>query len=96
MKSFLINGNAIVCGLFMLLVAFFFAGGAISENYTDKTYVAPQFFLLIPVWLVAAFFVLMYFYKNKIENNSYVAIVALNFLLWAMIPVGIKLSAMFL
>lgn len=96
MKSFLINGNAIVCGLFMLLVAFFFAGGTIGENYTDEKYVAPQFFLLIPIWIVAAFFVLKYFYKNKIENNSYVAILALNFLLWAMIPIGIKLSAMFL
>ncbi|MEY8752861.1 hypothetical protein [Alkalicoccobacillus gibsonii] len=44
--------NAVPSGLLTLLIALFFASGTIAENYTDETFVAPQFFWMIPFWAI--------------------------------------------
>ncbi|RKD26067.1 hypothetical protein BEP19_03475 [Ammoniphilus oxalaticus] len=96
MKPFLVIGNVVLCGFFTFFVSLFLAGGGIGENVTGKTYVTPQFFLILPVWTVGALFVWGYCYKQKLQNTSYPEIIFINILLWATLPVGFIFSGMLL
>ncbi|KZE69111.1 hypothetical protein AWM68_02265 [Fictibacillus phosphorivorans] len=95
MKAFLVWSNVIICGFFTVNVAFFFALGTIAENYTDKTYVAPEFFLILPVWVIGAISVLRFYYKNGINKTSYPKLLFVNSTLWASIPAGFWLASLF-
>jgi hypothetical protein len=96
MKHFLVIGNVVICALLTVFIAFFFASGTIGENYTGKTYVAPEFFIILPVWVIGASLVVWYFLKHKIRDTSYIKILLINLLLWATIPVGVMVSSSFI
>lgn len=42
--------NLLISGFIALMISMFFAGGTIAENYTDETYVAPEFFIILVIW----------------------------------------------
>ncbi|MCA1010612.1 hypothetical protein [Halobacillus halophilus] len=80
--------NTIISGLLAILISTFFAGGTIAENYTDKTWVAPEFFVILPIWFLGALLGLMV-YKSK-SPGIYLFISIL--ITWGSIPVGIRLG----
>lgn len=80
--------NSIISGLIAILISTFFAGGTIAENYTDKTWVAPEFFVVIPIW-VLGFILGLLVYKSK-SPGMYVFLSVL--ITWASIPLGIQLG----
>ncbi|GIO26313.1 hypothetical protein [Ornithinibacillus bavariensis] len=77
-------GNLLISGSIALMISMFFAGGAISENYTDKTYVAPEFFIILVIWGIGAIFVLIQFFKDIIPYFVISLIIT-----WISIPLGI-------
>lgn len=89
MKAVLLWGNLLFSGFMAISISMFFAEGAIGENYTDKRFVAPEFLWMIPLWVVEAVLVVIYFYKKKVETVSYPVILLINLVLW----VSIFLSA---
>lgn len=95
MKSFLVIGNVIVSGIIIFFIMMFFVEGTIAENYTNERFVAPEFFLVFPVWVIGAVLVWMYFSTNKIEETSYIKILLINLLLWGTLPLGLKIAFMF-
>ncbi|MDQ0208663.1 hypothetical protein [Alkalicoccobacillus murimartini] len=48
--------NAFPSGVLIILLATFFAGGAIGENYTDRTYPNPLVLLAKPIWFLCYLF----------------------------------------
>lgn len=95
MKPFLVIGNGIVSGIITFFIMMFFVEGTIAENYTNERFVAPQFFLVFPVWVIGAVLVWMYFSTNKIEETSYFKIILINLLLWSALPLGLQIASMF-
>ncbi|MDM5317244.1 hypothetical protein QUF49_14640 [Fictibacillus sp. b24] len=96
MKTFLVWSNVIICGFLTVFIAIFFAAGTIGENYTDETYVAPEFFLILPVWVIGAVNVWWFYYKNGINKTSYPKLIFINGTLWASIPAGFWLASLFM
>ncbi|WP_037985603.1 hypothetical protein [Thalassobacillus devorans] len=84
--SYLIN--TIVSGIIAILISTFFAGGTIAENYTDKTWVAPEFFVIIPIWSLG-FLIGLPVYKS-VSAGMYLFLSIL--ITWASIPFGIRLG----
>ncbi|MFG6117898.1 hypothetical protein [Thalassobacillus sp. B23F22_16] len=80
--------NTIVSGILAILISTFFAGGTIAENYTDKTWVSPQFFVILPIWALG-FLLGLLVYKSK-SPGMYLFISIL--ITWASIPFGIRLG----
>ena len=95
MKAFLVWGNLAFCGFIMMNITMFFVGGTIGENYDNEMFVAPQFFWIVPVWLLGAMLVGWFFYNNKVKNTSYDKILLINLLLWTTIPIGLWFSNLF-
>lgn len=89
MKAVLLWGNLLFSGFMAISISMFFAEGAIAENYTDERFVAPEFLWMIPLWVVEAILVVIYFYKKKAESVSYPIILLINLALW----ISIFLSA---
>ncbi|WP_242517684.1 hypothetical protein [Halobacillus sp. GSS1] len=77
--------NTIFSGFIAILISTFFAGGTIAENYTDKTWVAPEFFVILPIWALGCLLGLL-IYRSKVPG-IYLFISIL--ITWASIPVGI-------
>ncbi|MGR9049647.1 hypothetical protein ACQ4XT_13560 [Halobacillus faecis] len=78
--------NTIISGLLAILISTFFAGGTIAENYTDKTWVAPEFFVILPIWALG-FLVGLLIYKSK--NPGIVLFISI-LITWASIPLGLQ------
>ncbi|MBC5636275.1 hypothetical protein H8S33_05460 [Ornithinibacillus sp. BX22] len=79
--------NLLISGFIALMISMFFAGGTIAENYTDETYVAPEFFIILVIWGIGAIFVLIQFYKDLIPYFIISLIIT-----WISIPIGIKIG----
>ncbi|MGX9134381.1 hypothetical protein ACWV26_08370 [Rummeliibacillus sp. JY-2-4R] len=94
MKGLLIIGNFLMSGVITFFISLFFAEGAIAENYSNETYVAPEFFLIFGVWVIGAILLGLFFSKNKFKNTPYWKIFLVNILLWFTIPVGFFFSMM--
>ncbi|GGC78913.1 hypothetical protein GCM10007216_06780 [Thalassobacillus devorans] len=82
--------NAVISGIVVFMISTFLAGGAIGENYTDKTFVAPEFFLIAVIWGFGALLGAMHLWKNSI----YLFVVAV-ILMWLSIPLGIRFARYF-
>ncbi|MDG5472102.1 hypothetical protein P6709_10090 [Jeotgalibacillus sp. ET6] len=80
--------NTIFSGLIAILISTFFAGGTIAENYTDETWVAPEFFVILPIW-VLGFLLGLFMYKSK-NPGKFLFISIL--ITWASIPLGVQLG----
>jgi hypothetical protein len=93
MKSFMVIGNIVFSGFMTFLITMFYAGGTIAENYTDKTFVAPEFFVTVPIcWAIGAIMIWRYSTKHSLKDMSFIMIVLINFALWLSIPIGIQLG----
>lgn len=93
MKTFMVIGNVVFSGFMTFFITMFYAGGTIGENYTDKTYVAPEFFMTVPIcWAIGTLMIWRYFIKNPFKDMSFVMIILINFALWLSIPIGIQLG----
>jgi hypothetical protein len=44
--------HLILTGIITITVSLFIASGGLGENYTENTFVYPQFLLVIAVWLI--------------------------------------------
>lgn len=82
MKAVLLWGNLLLSGFMAISISMFFAEGTIAENYTDERFVAPEFLWMIPLWVVEAVLVVIYFYKKKVEAVSYPVLLLINLALW--------------
>jgi hypothetical protein len=92
MKFNVAVGNIILCGVLTLIISFFFAKGTIAENYTDKIFVAPEFFLMPLIWGIASLLTCLFFAKKKLANIKKTKFVLINLALWITIPVGFVIS----
>lgn len=80
--------NLAVSGFIALMISTFFAGGTIAENYTDKTYVAPEFFVIMIIWGIGALLVVgQFLFKDKLALFLVSLLVT-----WASIPIGVKIG----
>ena len=79
--------NIIISGFAAYMITMFFASGAIGENYTDKTFVAPEFFITLGVWGVAAIFASIQIFKDSLPLFVISLIIT-----WVSIPIGIKVG----
>ncbi|RWZ58656.1 hypothetical protein EQV77_06730 [Halobacillus fulvus] len=82
--------NSIISGVMVILISTFFAGGTIAENYTDKTWVAPEFFVIIPLWAIG-FLLGLLIYRGKFPGLYLLFSILLT---WGAIPMGVRLGAM--
>lgn len=80
--------NTIFSGLIAIFISTFFAGGTIAENYTDETWVAPEFFVILPIW-VLGFLLGLFIYKS--ENPGLFLLISI-LITWASIPLGVQLG----
>lgn len=79
--------SLLVSGFIALSVSLFLASGTIAENYTDKTYVAPEFFIILAIWGIGVvFFVIQQF---KARTSFFV--LSLVFM-WLSVPVGFRIG----
>ncbi|CDO02613.1 sphingosine N-acyltransferase lac1 [Oceanobacillus picturae] len=83
--------NLLISGFIAIIVSTFFAAGTIAENYTDKTFVAPEFFIVLVIWGIGGLFVLLHFYKNLVSYFVFSLIIT-----WVSIPLGISLGFIWL
>ncbi|WP_270181110.1 hypothetical protein [Alkalihalobacillus sp. CinArs1] len=81
--------NSIISGVLAVLISTFFAGGAIAENYTDKTWVAPEFFVILLIWALGLLVCLL-IYRGK-ARGMYLFLSIL--ITWASIPLVVQLGA---
>ncbi|MFS0752399.1 hypothetical protein [Oceanobacillus sp. 1P07AA] len=89
MKIALIIINLIVCGFLAFAITLFFASGTIAENYTDQTFVAPEYFFILLIWFLGVVLLWSYVYKRKIEYISYPEIIFIHIIPWISLFVGI-------
>ncbi|WP_227397010.1 hypothetical protein [Jeotgalibacillus aurantiacus] len=80
--------NTIFSGLIAILISTFFAGGTIAENYTDETWVAPEFFVILPLWALGFLLGLFIFRSKKPKVFLLFSI----FITWFSIPFGVQLG----
>lgn len=95
LKKFLVYSNTLFSGVIAVFLSIFFAEGTIAENYSGKTFVAPEFFMILLIWAIVAILVSLFFYRMKINNTSYWIILLLNFMLWLSMPFGFMVSIYF-
>ena len=88
MKKILVLGNVIVSGFVALLISWFFAEGALGE--TDS--ITPEFFFIMPLWILSVLIMWRAVSKNKVENTSYLKIILSTILLWITIPAGLIIA----
>jgi len=72
--------HTVLSGIIAILVATFFASGAIAENYTDDTFVAPIFFLIIVFWFVGVLFLVFRKFHTSVR------------IMWLSIPIGMVIA----
>lgn len=82
MKAVLLWGNLLLSGFMAISISMLFAEGTNAENYTDERFVALEFLWMIPLWVVEAVLVVIYFYKKKVETVSYPVLLLINLALW--------------
>ncbi|MCA1057675.1 hypothetical protein LCL96_01930 [Rossellomorea aquimaris] len=46
--------HLVITGILTIPITLFFASGGLGENYTDHTFVYPQFLLVIAVWIIGS------------------------------------------
>ncbi|WP_139184385.1 hypothetical protein [Sediminibacillus albus] len=63
------------------------AGAAIGENYTERTFVAPEFFVILLLWAIGACLA-----GISVHKDSKIILTALLLLTWAAIPLGFRLA----
>ncbi|AJD90204.1 hypothetical protein JMA_08870 [Jeotgalibacillus malaysiensis] len=80
--------NTIFSGLIAVFISTFFAGGTVAENYTDETWVAPEFFVILPIWFLG-FLLGLFIFKSK--NPGMILFISI-LITWASIPLGVKLG----
>lgn len=88
MKKILVLGNVIVSGFVALLISWFFAEGALGE--ADS--ITPEFFFIIPLWILSVLIMWRVVSKNMVENTSYPKVILSNVLIWLTIPVGLMIA----
>ncbi|MBT2599301.1 MULTISPECIES: hypothetical protein [Oceanobacillus] len=88
MKIALIVINLIICGFLVIAITLFFASGTIAENYTDQTFVAPEYFFILLIWFLSVVLLGVYIYKRKIEHISYPEIIFIHLIPWISLFVG--------
>lgn len=79
--------NAVLTGVVVILISTFFASGGIAENYTDQTFVAPEFFSILVIWGIGASLAVGMFLKNSVHLFIWSLIIT-----WLSIPVGFQLA----
>ncbi|WP_051353089.1 hypothetical protein [Thalassobacillus devorans] len=79
--------NVLLTGIVAVLISTFFASGGIGENYSDQTFVAPEFFAILVIWAIGALLVIWMFFKDSLYLFTLSLI-----LTWLSIPVGIKMA----
>ncbi|MFD1412461.1 hypothetical protein [Oceanobacillus jeddahense] len=65
--------NLLITGVVAFVISLFFAQGTIAENYTDKTFVAPEFFTILVIWGIGAIFAVIQFFKDLKPIFYYIA-----------------------
>ncbi|SDJ09285.1 hypothetical protein [Salimicrobium halophilum] len=80
--------NTVISGTMAFLISTFFAQGTIAENYTDKTWVAPEFLWILPIWGLG-FLIGLFVYRSKSPGIYFFVSVLVT---WASIPAGIRLG----
>jgi len=48
--------SLVISGIIALFASLFLASRTIAENYTDKTFVTPEFFINLSLWGISAVF----------------------------------------
>ncbi|MFD2922149.1 hypothetical protein [Halobacillus naozhouensis] len=81
--------NTIISGCIAALIAGFFAAGTIAENYTDETWIAPEFFVVIPIWAIGALIGLLTFTKFFFPKLFLFASIIVT---WGAIPWGLEIG----
>ena len=76
--------NIILSGITALIIAWFFADGAIG----DANSFTPEFFLILPIWFIGVLMRLKMTSNRKLEHTSYFHLLFNNLLLWVTIPIG--------
>ena len=90
-QSMLVVVNVICSGVIALLIAWFFAEGALGE----ASALTPEFFLILPVWALGVLFMWKFIFKDKAVNTSRFKIIISNLLLWLTIPIGLMFAFQF-
>ncbi|UOQ45502.1 hypothetical protein MUN89_06035 [Halobacillus salinarum] len=80
--------NTVISGCIAGFISLFFAQGTIAENYTDKTFVAPEFFVIMGIWAVGFLIGLFIYTKKGVSWFLFISIV----MTWASIPLGVKIG----
>lgn len=91
-KGPLVIGNVISSGFVAFLISWFFAGGGIG----DANSFAPEFFLILLMWVIGVLWIWKVFAKSKLENTSNFKIIINNLLIWGTIPIGFIFSYFFI
>lgn len=73
----------LISGVISLMVSIFFAEGAIAENYTDKTFVEPRFFVILVIWGFGVILFIIQLFKDHI----FLFIISV-FLMFGSTPIG--------
>ncbi|WP_076558513.1 hypothetical protein [Salimicrobium flavidum] len=80
--------NTVISGALALLIATFFAQGTIAENYSDKTWVAPEFLWVLPIWGIG-FLIGLFVYRSRAPGIFLFFSILVT---WASIPIGISIG----
>ncbi|GIO25274.1 hypothetical protein [Oceanobacillus sp. J11TS1] len=72
--------HTVFSGLIAVFLSMFLASGSIGENYTDDTFVAPIFFLIIVIWVIGVLFLAFKKFHTSIK------------VMWLSIPLGLLIS----
>ncbi|WP_431030336.1 hypothetical protein [Lysinibacillus sp. LZ02] len=84
--------NVICSGFVALLIAWFFAEGALGEANA----LTPEFFFILPIWAIGVLLMWRFVFKDGPENISPFKMIVSNFLLWLTIPLGLMFAFQFI
>ncbi|WP_339229083.1 hypothetical protein NSQ77_04475 [Oceanobacillus sp. FSL K6-2867] len=72
--------HTIFSGIITFIFTLFMASGAISENYTNDTFAAPIFFVILAFWLVGVLYLIF--------KKLHIAIK----MMWLSVPAGMIIT----
>ncbi|AIF45283.1 hypothetical protein [Virgibacillus sp. SK37] len=79
--------SLIISGILALFASLFLASGTIAENYTDKTFVAPEFFIILAIWGIGVVF----FFVQQFKAHTVFFVLSLVFM-WLSVPIGFRIG----
>jgi len=79
-KKVTITPHTVFSGIIAFLFSAFMASGTIAENYTEDTFVAPEFFLILVFWLVGVLFLVFRKFHASVK------------IMWLSIPIGMVIA----